>query len=338
VLLILTALALTTPSAEAAGFQAKTMRAPLSAVEVERPLVIGRGWLELGLGADYKLASGYWDDEGNSRDFEAGPGFEGAQWLYTTQRADLRYGISRRGEIYASLPFHYVRLTNDELGTDTSTFGLGDPRFGWRLEWFHRDAPTTSIISELEMKVPAGSESAATFIGGPNTVSTFVMSTGTPDLSLTARGKQQLGPIAVEAGLGYVHRFSAVTQYVIEVDQYQFLGRFRPGSEVRANLGALVQLGPVAVGADGLFRLRGAAASGTTSTGVIPDAHLDPIAGTEGWSFDLQPRLVANVTRGFDVDLGVGIPIRGEGLGLFPLEEITPTRGITYSGSIELRY
>lgn len=330
--MLLTALALMTAPAEAAGFQAKTMRSPLSAVEVERPLIIGRGWLELGLGADVKLATGYWGEGGKPLAWDS------AKWLYTTQRADMRYGISRRGELYASVPFHYVKLTNDALGTNTDNFGIGDPHFGWRLEWFHRDAPTTSIISELDMKVPTGSESAATYIGGPNTVSTFVMSTGTPDLSLSAKGRQQLGPLAFDASVGYVHRFSAVTQYVIEVEQYQFLGRFRPGSEVRASAGALAQLGPVALGADALFRLRFPAASGTTSSGLIPDAHLEPIEGTDGWSVDLNPKLTANVTRGFDVNAGVGIPLRGEGLGLFPLEEITPTRGITWSGSIELRY
>ncbi len=330
--MLLTALVLTTAPAEAAGFQAKTMRSPLSAVEVERPLILGRGWLELGFGADVKVATGYWGDGGKPLEWDS------AKWLYTTQRADLRYGISRRGEIYASVPFHYVKLTNDALGTDTDDFGIGDPHFGWRVEWFHRDAPTTSIISEVDMKVPTGSESAATYIGGPNTVSSFVMSTGTPDLSIAAKGRQQFGPIALDASLGYVHRFSAVTQYVIEVEQYQFLGRFRPGSEVRADVGALAQVGPVAVGADALFRLRSAAAMGTTSSGFIPDAHLDPIEGTEGWSIDLNPKLVANLSRGVDVNVGAGIPLRGEGLGLFPLEEITPTRGITWSGSLELRY
>jgi len=336
--MLLTALALTTGTAHAAGFEAKTMRTPLSAVEVERALILGRGWLELGIGTDVKVATGYWDDEGVARDWTASAGKEGARWLYTTQRLDLRYGISRKGELYWSVPFHYVRLTNDELGTDTGNFGLGDPRIGWRREWFHTDAPTTSIISELELKVPAGGESAGTYVGGPNTVSAFILSTGTPDLALSAKARRQVGPLALDASLGYVHRFSAVTQYVIEVEEYQFLGRFRPGSEARAGLGVLAQLGPVAVGADGLFRLRQNAASGTTSGGFIPDKHLDPIEGTGGWSFDLNPHLVANVTRGFDVNAGVGIPLRGEGLGLFPLEELTPTRGMTFSGSVELRY
>ena len=55
-------LALTTWSgtAEAAGFQAKTMRAPLAAVEVERPLIIGKGWLELGVGLDWKSVGSCW--------------------------------------------------------------------------------------------------------------------------------------------------------------------------------------------------------------------------------------------------------------------------------------
>lgn len=336
--MLLTALALWNAPASAAGFQAKTMRAPLAAVEVERPLIIGRGWLEFGIGADYKLASGYWDEDGVAQDWTGADGKDGARWLYTTERLDLRYGIARRADLYWSVPFHYVRLTNESLGTDTSTFGIGDARFGWRLQWLGGTAPTHSLISEVEFKLPSGSESAGTFIGGPNTVQSFVLSTGTMDASLAVKGKRQFGPVAVVGGVGYVHRFSGVTQYVIEVEEYQFLGRFKPGSEVRAQLEPMVQIGPVAAAGEVLFRQRFAASTGTTSSGLIPDDHLDPIEGTGGWSLDVTPKLTVNVTRGVDVKAAAGIPIRGEDISLFPLEDLTPTRGITWSGQVLLRY
>lgn len=308
------------------------MRAELSAVEVERPLVIGRGWLEFGLGADIKNATGYWSSTGDAMDFE------NASWLYTTERLDIRYGIARRGELYWNVPFHYVNLSNDALGTDTSDFGIGDPRFGWKREWFRRDAPLTSVVTDLQFKMPTGKEAPATYVGGPNTVTGFVLSTGTLDAALYLRAKQQAGPLAFTGSVGYVHKFSSVTQYVLEVEEYQFLGRFKPGDEVQAGLEVMAQLGPIALSGDALYRMRMVAEVGTTSDGILPDKHLDPIAGTDGQALDVTPALTVNITRGFDFRAAVGIPVMGEDLMFWPLEELTPTRGMTYSGTIELRY
>jgi hypothetical protein len=330
--------------AHAEGFQAKTMRAPLAAVEVERPLIIGKGWLEFGIGMDYKQAGGCWPSPGMclaetgawGADGTVDP-FDSARWTYTTQRVDVRYGITRRSEVYLNLPFHYVNLSNDTLGTNTSDFGLGDPRVGWRLEWIRKNAPTTSVVTDLQFKLPAGSESPGTFIGGPNTVANFVQSTGTMDAALFVRGKQQFGPFAITGSIGYVHRFSGVSQYVLETDEYQFLGRFKPGSETQVAVEPMVQAGPVAIAAEVLYRLRSASAAGTTSPGIYPDAYLDPIEGTDGWSLDVTPAVTVAASRGVDLRVAMGIPLRGEDL-LFPLEDITPTRGFTYSGTVEIRY
>lgn len=344
--LVMLLLALTFGSgpAQAAGFQAKTMRAPLAAVEVERPLIIGRGWFEVGLGMDYKVAGGCWPSPDScvaetgawGSDGAVDP-FDHARWTYTTQRLDVRYGISRRAEIYWSVPFHYVNLQNDQLNTDISDFGLGDPRFGWKLEWVRKDAPTTSVVTDLQFKLPSGSESPGTYIGGPNTVSDFVLSTGTMDAALHLRGKQQFGPFAVTGSVGYVHRFSGVTQFAVETENHYFLGRFRPGSETQVAVEPMVQAGPVAVSAEVLYRLRLKSATGTTSPGLFPDAYLVPIEGSDGWSLDVTPAVTVAVTRGVDLHVAMGIPLRGEDL-LFPLEELTPTRGFTYSGTAEFRF
>jgi hypothetical protein len=47
---------------------------------------------------------------------------------------------------------------------------------------------------------------------------------------------------------------------------------------------------------------------------------------------------VFNLTRGFDIDLGVSVPVVGEDLQFFPIEDIHPTRGVTYSGTLEARF
>jgi hypothetical protein len=318
--------------AQAAGFQAKTMRAPLSASEVERALVIGRGWLEFAVGADIKYATGFWDSEGNAQEFDY------ARWLYTTERLGIRYGIARRGEFFWDIPFHYARLTNEQLGTDISDFGIGDIHFGYRYEMLRRNAPLTSLIAELEMKVPSGAEAPASYIGGPNTMTTIVFSTGQPDLYLALHGKQQFGPLAITAGASYIHRFSAVTQFLVEVKEYQFQGRFKPGDEIRLHLEPMLQLGPVAASANTVFGIRRMAYMGTTSSGLIPDANLDPVEGTDGMTLDISPALTFNITRGFDARFGATLPLMGEDLAFWPLEEISPTRGITGSATLEFRY
>jgi hypothetical protein len=47
---------------------------------------------------------------------------------------------------------------------------------------------------------------------------------------------------------------------------------------------------------------------------------------------------VINVTRGVDVLVAVRHSIAGEDLQFFPIEQIHPTRGTTYSTALELRY
>lgn len=322
----------TLPTADAAGFQIKTMRAPLSAVEVERPLVIGKGWLEVGFGYDHKQADGAWTADGEALQWA------GARWLYTTERIAIRYGISRSAELYWDVPFHYVRLINDDLGTDTDSFGIGEPKFGWKLELFNRSIPTTSVVLDLQYKMPTGQETAGTYVGGPNTVVSFPMSTGQADLAAIARFKQQLGPAAVEASVGYVHRFSGVSQFVVEVSEYQFSGRFKPGSEIRAELSPMVQLGPVAIHGDAVYRRWFASSFGTTAPGFFIDENLDVVQGSDGWSFDAGGGVIVNATRGVDILASAMVPIRGEDLYFFPLESISPTRGVTVSTSVELRY
>lgn len=311
---------------------AKTMRVPYSTREVERSLLMGKGWLEFGLGADVKMATGYWGADGTKIDFE------NARWLYTTERLDIRYGVAPRAELYWNLPVHYLQLTNEVLGTDTSGVYWGDPRFGWRFEVFHTDAPLTSIATVAEMKVPAGNESPGSYIAGPSTFQRFVTTTGTPDLRLGVDGKRQLGPIAVGGSLGYVYRFSGLVQYALETNENQFLGRIKPGAQVYADLDLLVQAGPVALWAEPGFERHGAVLLGTTSPGVLPDKNLEPVVGSEGWSADVDAGLTLNLGRNVDIVYGANIPLRGEDLMFFPIEDLHPTRGVTHSATLELRY
>lgn len=319
-------------SAHAAGFEPKTMRDPLAAREVERGLVLGKGWLEFGLGTDVKTATGYWDSEGVAQDFEH------ATWTWTTQRLDLRYGISRRGQLYWSIRTHYAHLQNDLLGTDTSAFGLGDPVFGYSLELFRSMAPVTSAVVFAEYKAPAGNESPGGYIGGANTFTDVVMTTGTPDLALGARVKRQIGPLALKVGAQRVFRMGNTVQYAIETDQSQFAGRIKPGDLTSVDGNLLVQAGPLALQGTVVATLRSDTRVGTTSKGLFGNNNLSRVEDSGGWSLDLTPGAVINLSRGLDLDLALTLPLRGEDLMFFPIEDIHPTRGATYSGTVKFRY
>jgi hypothetical protein len=318
--------------AHAAGFQAKTMRDPLPAREVERNLVIGKGWLELELSNEIKVAEGFWDEEGKEQDFE------NARWTYTTQRATVRYGLARRAELFWSLPTHYVQLSNPTLGTDTQQFGWGDPSFGYIHELFRSTAPTTSVIAKVFYKAPFADESPGNYIGGADSFTNVVMTTGTPDLGGAVTGKRQIGPFAVTGGMDYVHRFPKSVQYLIETEYHQFQARIKPGDLVHFDMDVMLQLGPLALHNAWRLTMRQETLIGTASPGLFADKNLEPIEGSDGTAVDMTSGLLVNITRGVDFTLDITLPLQGEDLQFFPIEDLHPTRGTTYRTGIELRY
>lgn len=326
------ALSLGPSTAFAAAFEPKTMRDPLPARELERNLVLGKGWLEFGLGVDYKLANGYWDSDGKAQDFEH------ASWTYTTERLGIRYGVARRGEFNWTFKTHAVRLTNDLLGTDSGAFGIGDPTFGYTYHVYNTIAPTTSVVAYGLYKAPAANEAAGNYVGGANSFSNFILTTGTPDLTLGVRGKRALGPAALTVDLGYMRRISNVVQYAIETENSQFSGRIKPGDQLLLDAELLGQAGPVAVIGGATYTLRGPTRVGTSSAGLWGDRNLVNVQGSKGWALDAEAGVIFSVTQTIDVDVSANIPIRGEDLMFFPIEDIHPTRGATYSGTVEFRY
>jgi hypothetical protein len=200
-------------------------------------------------------------------------------------------------------------------------------------------APTTSVVLDFDYKAPPGQESPGSYLGGPYNVSSFVLTTGTADLRGGVRAKRQLNDfLAVSARAGFTWRFSHDVQYVIELNRNQFLGRIRPGAKVDASVEAVAQLGPVALAAAPVFTWRAATRLGVTSPGLTADANLEPVADSDGWSLDLALRSRLTLGRGLDLTPYFVLPLRGEDLQFFPLEEIHPTLGPTFGGVLEVRY
>jgi hypothetical protein len=330
--LTLSCTALMPAEAQATAWEAKTMRAPLSAREVERPLILGKGWLELSLEAQVKNTNQYWGPEGEKLEWDY------AEWLYTKETLRVRYGILRRGDLTWELPVHYLRLQNENLGTDTKGMYWGDPRFSFTFEPLRTDVPLTSIVTKAEMKVPMGNESPGSYIAGPSTFQRFITTSGTPDLTLSARGKRQIGIFAVEAGVGYMYRFSGLAQYLLETTNNQLNGRLKPGNQIQLDAAGMVQLGPVALQGGLWLKRWGTVEAGTTSGGLLPNGNLEPIVGSEGWGWGADINAIGHVTRGIDVVAGAYIPVRGEDLMFFPIEDLHPTRGTTFTGRLEFRF
>jgi hypothetical protein len=77
---------------------------------------------------------------------------------------------------------------------------------------------------------------------------------------------------------------------------------------------------------------------GTASPGLFADKNLKPMDGSDGSAVDMTTGVLANVTRGVDLIFDVSVPLSGEDLQFFPIEDIHPTRGTTYRTALELRY
>jgi len=316
----------------AGGFEAKTMRDSLAAREVERPLVIGKGWFEVGLGADVKNSTGFWDAEGEAQEFER------AHWLYTTQNMTVRYGIAKRAEFWWTLPTHYARLTNNLLDTNTSKYGMGDPSFGYRHELYRASAPTVSVAGKVFYKAPGGDDSPGNYTGGPNTFNNIVLGTGTSDMGIGLEAKKQAGPFSARLGVAYTHRFSGAVGYLIETEFHQFQARIKPGDTVDYDAELMFQVGPAAIRNTWFIQQRAETRVGTASPGLFGDANLKPVDGSDGSAVDSAFGVVLNITRGVDVLFDVRKSLAGEDLQFFPIEQIHPTRGTTYSSAVELRY
>jgi hypothetical protein len=321
-LLAITAAALAEP---------RTMREALSTREVERGLLLPKGWVELSAGFDRHRGIGAWSPEGNPEPFDD------ADWRYDTWRPTVRYGLGPRVELWGQVPFHRARLTNDALGTDTRDSGIGDPRFGARFELYDREPKRTSVALELAYKGPAAQESPGTYIGGPENVSAFVFTTGTPDLSVGLGAKQALGPLALTVHGAYVRRFSAVVQYVVETDELQFLGRIDPGDLWTAAAELGLQLGPLWLAGGPRYTRRGVTRLGVSSAGWSANDRLADVAGSDGDALDLRLCALANVSRGLDVAVWTDRPLAGEDLQFFPIEDLHPTYGPTWGVAVEVR-
>lgn len=320
--------------AQAGLFGPKSSREVMPAREVERPLDLPRGWSEFTLSHDVKLGTGGWSPDGQVVPFEH------ASWTWHTSLLRWRFGLTRRSDIQWDLPFHVGRLTNDELGTNLTAGNLGDIRFTYRYRLYEaEDAPMTAVVVEASLEGPTGRETPGTYRGGPQQMSTILTTSGSWDAYLGVAARRQVGPLRFTGRAGYMRRFSGLTQFVVEIENGQFAGRFKPGDRVQASVEVLGQIGPVAVAASPRFAYRAATKAGVTSnTWYNPGSEMTAYPNSDGIELDLDANIIVNATRGFDIILQGSLPLVGEDLQFFPLEDVHPTYGPTLGGAVEVRF
>ena len=313
-------------------FGGTALRPAMPSYEVERSLVVGRARFELSLGLDYKESTGAWTNQGEAVEWD------GERWLYTTERAAIRYGATRNLEVYGIVPLHYVRMSGLDGNGDASRFGAGDPSLGVAYQLYTRQLPTTSVVLDVAAKLPTGTADAGTYIGGPLGQGTIALSTGQVDIATFVRAKRQAGPFAVVGALGFVYRLATFDDSSLNIGDVVLSGPLKPGSEVRASVSPMVQVGPVALHGDAGYRQWFVASIGPPSGASSPAAGWQDVDESDGWSLDAGGGTSVNVKGWLDIDLSISAPVRGEGLSLFPLESVSATRGVTYATTIGLRW
>ncbi len=323
---------LASQEAIAGGFEPKTMQDRFEPNVVDRYLVLGKGWLQFDITGEYKFSNQYWDADGNVQNFE------NAEWVYSSQKYTLSYGLTRYSQLSWGMKTHYVSLTNDVLGTDSQQFGVGDPEIGYKYELLRKIKPLTSLAVYVNYKTPLANEAPGNYVGGPNTFSSFIFTSGTPDISTGVQMKKGFGPIAITADVGYKYRVAGLTLYAIETNLNQFMMRIKPGDVTHAKVDLDLQLGPVFVGGSAFFQHRSSFRIGNTALGIDPNKNLEEVIDSDGWSLDVNTTFGVSIGHQFDLIGSVWIPLRGEDLQFFPIEDIHPTYGNTYTATMRYRF
>jgi len=225
------------------------------------------------------------------------------------------------------LPFHHAHL-QDALH-DAQAAGFVDPLLGVQVEWFRKRAPTTSIISDLQIQVPVPR--------GDRSGDPLLAATGVPSVGVELSAKQQLGPVAVTAGVASVHPFLSIVPYTIEMGTGQATARLKPGDQLSLRIETTLQVGPLALGGELRYRAWSFAATALVPGLVAPNA-LEPIPSSEGWSLTGSPILSVNVSRGADLDFAMHVPLLVEEDTFYLLNPSRAERGLTYSSALRVRF
>ena len=295
-------------------------REPLPALAVERVPVLPRGWWEAELGHRWHRATALFGEDG--RRLPIDPDL----WRIRTTHLSLRHGLASDLELRADVPLVFVRRSAG--GRTRSRTQLGDPGFGVRWQPWSRLWPPAGLALGLDQRVPAARQPAAA-VGEVTDVDALVVSPGTPVTTLSAEMRQGGGPIAVWSRGHVAVGWPSVVRMRIGHTRAEPASHFDPGERIGAEVGALLQGGPL------VLRSAVEVEARTVSRAAPSGERLQPLYGSEGVTVAVRGSVELHVSRGVELALGVGAPVVAEDAGLFPIEALHPTAGPT--GSLDLR-
>ena len=341
-------------TASATWLQPHTRQEAIPQAEIERPLVAGKSWLETDLDFSWKQSDSHWlgtsianlgFTEGEHWESERNEG----RWDYRRLSFGLRWGFSRHIEFNVRIPVVFAEVWNSRMVNEDgsanpiSSVGLGDVHTGIRVQALRLQNAdgniSNSLVIGLDMRLPTGAESPGTYIGGPNNVVTIVTGAGTWGWDLYARYRQHLAILGIDVGFGYVLNPSATVMYLIDTETSYFNRSLDPGDVVHGDVKVTVQpLKQIAfqVGLDMDYRM---ATKWGHTVDTLPYCRDCPeIPNSEGLYMDLVARLIVDPTQHLGLDMYFEYTLAGRRNFLWPLEEISPSRGWTLGGNVSYRF
>ncbi len=344
-------LLMTPGHAEASWLQPHTRQDPFPHAEVERSLVVGKSWVVADLDFSWKHSNSHFigDNlfnlgvtEGTHFEYEKNE----ATWDYRRWELGLTWGFTRNLQIDIRVPVIWASVWNNRMmdGDEKAPIegvGLGDVSGGFVFQWLRKEKPklNNSLVTGLKIRFPTGSESPGSYLGGPNNVPTVLTGSGTWGFDINVRFKQQLAIVAIEAEIGYTWNPVNVVMYLVEDQENFFNQHLDPGDVIHGNLGVTVQFFKnLALRGDLFLDYRTATRWGSTSDTFPACADCPKIADSNGFWMDVQARLIGDITDRLGLDGYFRYSLAGRRNFLWPIEELSPSRGWTAGTNVSFRF
>jgi hypothetical protein len=341
-------------SAEASWFEPHTIQEDVPFQEIHRSLVTGKSHMTFDLDFRFKQSTSHFIGsglanvgliEGEHWEAEKNDG----RWTYRRWELGLAWGFSRNFDLYARIPVIWASVFNnrmmDENGNEApiSAVGLGDVVTGFRFQFLRNQSDdgkfSNSLIGTFEMKTPTGNESPGTYLPGPNNLVTIITGTGTWGFDFGARFKQQLAIVAIEVGAGFTWNPTGTVMYLVEDRENYFNQHLDPGDVIHFDVGVTVQLfRHLALRGDLELAYRTPTRWGSTEAQIPACGECDEIPNSEGLWVDVSARVISDFDEHFGLDAYFSYTLGGRRNFLWPLEDISPSRGFTVGGNLSYRY
>jgi len=316
---------------EAGLFTHKTSQGDAPENQVQRRLVMPKGWLELGLRADSKASDHYRDSAGTRR-------ARSAPWRYSRLWLDVRQGFSKRITLYGAMPWVMAEL-EPVGGTVTRTVAMGDAHVGLMLEpWTWEQA---SIGVQLDYKAPSGVEWPGAVDGGPDQVVSFLTGTGISNLGTFVHGRiTAVDRIRVQLTAGYVAKLPGVVGYVVQPAGFGN-GWLDPGDEIRLTGDLTGQIiDQVALGAGAQWSHRGRYEIGVSGPSTSR-LKMTPLPQGPGTFVDGRLHLSYQPTAHWEIEASGMLDLMGSDTRTFAhlgLEEFSPQPGLQLGLGVRARW